>query len=214
MCAKFVCVVLVASFVCGALALPSQDNSERDLVNMINKLDNEDSVSLFGGLRIDRTETGRSFGSAKAVESFEDRAERYLETHELNLSFSGDEQDENAENVYSGRAMEESRSKRMKKMLLPLLLALKLKKAVVVKVLFTIIKFISLKALAISFLALILAGATFFKDLLAKKKDHITTAYITGSPLNAEIVHSDWNRNGQASPADLAYNHYGLAQPF
>lgn len=106
MCAKFVCVVLVASFVCGALALPSQDSSERDLVNLINKLDNEDSVPLFGGMRIDRTETGRSFGSAKAIESFEDRAERYLETHELNLSFSGDEQEENAENVYSGRAME------------------------------------------------------------------------------------------------------------
>ncbi|ALC46821.1 Osi15 [Drosophila busckii] len=214
MCAKFVCVVLVASFVCGAFALPSQDSSEKDLVNMLNKLDNEDSVSLFGGLRIDRVETGRSFGAAKAVESFEDRAERYLETHELNLSFSGEEQDENAENAYTGRAMEEPRSKRMKKMLLPLLLALKLKKAVVIKVMFTIIKFISLKALAISFLALILAGATFFKDLLAKKKDHITTAYITGSPLNAEIVHSDWNRNGQASAADLAYNHYGLAQPF
>jgi len=58
------------------------------------------------------------------------------------------------------------------------------------------------------------AGATFFKDLLAKKKEHITTAYITGSPLNADIVHSDWSRNGQAGAADLAYNHYGLAQPF
>jgi len=57
-------------------------------------------------------------------------------------------------------------------------------------------------------------GATFFKDLLAKKKEHITTAYITGSPLNADIVHSDWSRNGQAGAADLAYNHYGLAQPF
>lgn len=58
----------------------------------------------------------------------------------------------------------ESRSKRMKKMLLPLLLILKLKKAVVVKVLFTIIKFISLKALAISFLALILAGKCLVAD--------------------------------------------------
>lgn len=57
-------------------------------------------------------------------------------------------------------------------------------------------------------------GATFFKDLLGKKKEHITTAYITGSPLNAEIVHSDWNRNGQAAASDLAYNQYGLAQPF
>ncbi|XP_043655707.1 uncharacterized protein LOC122621795 [Drosophila teissieri] len=214
MCAKFVYAVLLAGLVCGSMALPSQDNTERDLVNMLNRLDGEESVALFGGLRIDRSETGRSFGASKAVESFDDRAERYLETHELNLSFSGDEQEENAENEYTGRAMDESRSKRMKKMLLPLLLALKLKKAVVVKIMFTIIKFISLKALAISFLALILAGATFFKDLLAKKKEHITTAYITGSPLNADIVHSDWSRNGQAGAADLAYNHYGLAQPF
>lgn len=106
MCAKFVCVVLLASLVCGALALPSQDSSERDLVNMLNRLDTEDSVPLFGGLRIDRSETGRSFGAGNAVESFEDRAERYLETHELNLSFSGDEQEENSENEYTGRAME------------------------------------------------------------------------------------------------------------
>ena len=211
MCSKIVCVVLVASFVCSAVALPSQDSSEKDLVNMINQVDAEPSVPLFGGLRIDRVEAGRSFGASKAVESFAERAERYLATHELNLSFSGDEE---SEDEFAGRGMEESRSKKMKKMLVPLLLALKIKKAIIVKVLFTIIKFISLKSLAISFLALILAGASFFKDLLAKKKDHITTAYITGSPLNAEIVHSDWNRNGQAAASDLAYNHYGLAQPF
>lgn len=106
MCAKFVCVALLASLVCGSLALPSQDSGERDLVNMLNRLDSEESVPLFAGLRIDRSETGRSFGAGKAVESFEDRAERYLETHELNLSFSGDEQEENAENEYTGRAME------------------------------------------------------------------------------------------------------------
>ncbi|XP_037945160.1 uncharacterized protein LOC119677750 [Teleopsis dalmanni] len=213
MCTKFVYVALIAAFVCTAAALPSQDNSEKDLVNMINRIDNEASVPLFGGLRVDRTESGRSFGAANGIESFEERAERYLQTHELNISFSGDDEEDNEEE-FNGRSMEESRKNRMKKMLVPLLLALKLKKAIVVKVLFTIIKFISLKSLAISFLALILAGATFFKDLLAKKKEHITTAYITGSPLNAEIVHSDWNRNGQAAAADLAYNHYGLAQPF
>lgn len=46
----------------------------------------------------------------------------------------------------------------MKKMLVPLLLALKLKKAVILKVLFMVIKFISLKSLAISLLALLFAG--------------------------------------------------------
>ncbi|XP_017483956.1 PREDICTED: uncharacterized protein LOC108372716 [Rhagoletis zephyria] len=217
MCSKFVCAVLVASFICSAAALPSQqqlDNSEKDIINLINRVDSTDTLPLFAGLRVERTETGRSFGaSAKSIESVDERVERYLATHELNFGLPNDE-DEETENEYAGRAMEESRSKKMKKMLLPLLLILKLKKAVLCKVAFSIIKFISLKSLAISILALILAGATFFKDLLGKKKEHITTAYITGSPLNAEIVHSDWNRNGQAAASDLAYNQYGLAQPF
>ncbi|XP_011182647.1 uncharacterized protein LOC105212403 [Zeugodacus cucurbitae] len=217
MCSKFVCAVLIASFVCSAAALPSLqqlDNSEKDVIGLINRIDSADSLPLFGGMRVERTETGRSFGaSAKGVESVDERVERYLATHELNFALPGDE-DEESENEYAGRAMEESRSKKMKKMLLPLLLILKLKKAVLCKIAFSIVKFISLKSLAISILALILAGATFFKDLLGKKKEHITTAYITGSPLNAEIVHSDWNRNGQAAASDLAYNQYGLAQPF
>lgn len=217
MCSKFVCVVLIASFVCSAAALPSLqqlDNSEKDVIGLINRVDSSDSLPLFGGLRVERSETGRSFGaSAKGVESVDERVERYLATHELNIGLPGDD-DEETENEYAGRAMEESRSKKMKKMLLPLLLILKLKKAVLCKIAFSIVKFISLKSLAISILALILAGATFFKDLLGKKKEHITTAYITGSPLNAEIVHSDWNRNGQAAASDLAYNQYGLAQPF
>ncbi|XP_013100097.1 uncharacterized protein LOC106082252 [Stomoxys calcitrans] len=209
---KIICVVFVATFVCGAVALPKQDTTEKDLVNMINKIDNEASLPLFGGMRIERSENGRAFGPAtKAVETFEERAERYLQTHQLNFSFP--DVDEEEEETSNGRAIEEPRSKKMKKMMVPLLLALKLKKAVIVKVLFMIIKFISLKSLAISLLALFFAGATFFKDLLGKKKEHITTAYITGSPA-AEIVHSDWNRNGQAAASDLAYNHYGLAQPF
>lgn len=42
-----------------------------------------------------------------------------------------------------------------------------------------------------------------------KKKDHITTAYITGHhPINAEIVHTDWHRSGQASAQELAYSGY------
>lgn len=63
------------------------------------------------------------------------------------------------------------------------------------------------------------AGATFVKDLLAKKQEHITTAYISGAnPVNAEFVHhADWNRNGQvaAGPAgaqELAYNYHTIPQ--
>ena len=104
MYSKIVCVVFVATFVCGAIALPKQDANEKDLVNMINKIDAEPSVPLFGGLRIERTETGRAFGSAKAVETFEERAERYLQSHQLNFAFP--DTDEEEEDEFNGRAME------------------------------------------------------------------------------------------------------------
>lgn len=53
------------------------------------------------------------------------------------------------------------------------------------------------------------------KDLLAKKKDHITTAYISGAPaVNAEIGLSEqWNRNG-VSAQDLAYNYHTMPQNY
>lgn len=57
-------------------------------------------------------------------------------------------------------------------------------------------------------------GSSFVKDLLAKKQEKVTTAYISAanpgaSGFNAEIV-TDWNRNGPQSAVsnDLAYNAY------
>lgn len=136
----------------------------------------------------------------------------------------------------------EARSSKVKKILLPLLLALKLKMALILPIVLKAITFISLKGLAAGTIALLfsgnvthwksqktiqtiivfmfLAGATFVKDLLAKKQEHITTAYISGAgatPVNAEFVHhhgNDWNRNGQVvnGAQDLAYNYHTLPQ--
>lgn len=120
-------------------------------------------------------------------------------------------------NIHSNRA--EARSSKVKKILLPLLLALKLKLALVLPIVLKAITLISLKGLAAGTIALLFSGATFVKDLLAKKQEHITTAYISGAgaqPVNAEFVHhhgNDWNRNGQAAAAqDLAYNYHTLPQ--
>lgn len=108
----------------------------------------------------------------------------------------------------------EARGK-LKKLLVPLLLALKFKSAVILPVVFTIIALISLKALKVGLVALLLAGSTFAKDFFAKKQEKITTAYISANPsssgINAEIV-TDWNRNG-ANGADMAYNAYNNYQP-
>ncbi|KXJ79482.1 hypothetical protein RP20_CCG000697 [Aedes albopictus] len=103
----------------------------------------------------------------------------------------------------------QARSSRLKKVFLPLLLALKLKMSVVLPILLTIIKLISLKGLIAGLLALKFSIFTFLKDLFNKKQERVTTAYITSAqPVNAEIVHQDWHRNGQASPQELAYGAY------
>lgn len=103
----------------------------------------------------------------------------------------------------------EARGK-LKKLALPLLLALKFKSAVILPVVFTLLALVSLKALKVGLVALLLAGSSFVKDLFAKKQEKVTTAYISANPqsqgFNAEIV-TDWNRNGAAA-GDLAYNGY------
>jgi hypothetical protein len=106
----------------------------------------------------------------------------------------------------------EARGK-LKKLLLPLLLALKFKTAVILPVAFTILALVSAKALKVGLIALLLAGSQFVKNFFEKKQEKITTAYITANPssqgINAEIV-TDWNRNG--AQGDLAYNGYNSYQ--
>ena len=103
---KIACVVLFAC-VCVAAALPSQDGTEKELVNMLNRVDSVESLPLFGGLRVERVQSSaRAFGAGSAVESFADRAERYLQTHELSLTYPGEEQEEEE---FAGRNMEGER---------------------------------------------------------------------------------------------------------
>lgn len=109
----------------------------------------------------------------------------------------------------------EARGK-LKKLLLPLLLALKFKSAVILPVAFTILALISVKALKVGLIALLLSASQFVKNFFEKKQEKITTAYISANPtnsgINAEIV-TDWNRNGALPGGDLAYNSYGQFQP-
>jgi hypothetical protein len=80
MFAKFI----VLSIICGGLAIA--ENSDSDLIKLINNIDNEKSLYLFGGLSVERIDYGaRSFGAVPATD-FVDRANQYLETHELSLA--------------------------------------------------------------------------------------------------------------------------------
>ncbi|XP_058811388.1 uncharacterized protein LOC131676286 [Topomyia yanbarensis] len=191
-------VVLVVAL---AATTAASTREEEQMINLIDEIDSESSFPLFGGLSLERDESadGRSF--AATGEELADRAVRYLNGHSVKFSIpAGDESE--------GRQME-ARSSRLKKVFLPLLLALKLKMSIVLPILLTIIKLISLKGLIAGLLALKFSIFTFLKDLFNKKQERVTTAYITSAqPVNAEIVHQDWHRNGQASSQELAYGAY------
>lgn len=110
MCSKFGFVVLFAVVCATATALPHQQDTEKDLVNMINRIDNEQSMYLIGGLRVERTENGRAFGGSVAGESLIDRTERYFQSHELSMDFGEEapETQEEASRAMEGRSMRES----------------------------------------------------------------------------------------------------------
>lgn len=192
----FAVVVLAVS------AAAANTKEEQQMISLINEIDNDASFPLFGGLSIERSgESGeRSFG-ASTDEDLAGRAVRFLNTHTVKFNVPATENE--------GRQMEDARSSRLKKVFLPLLLALKLKMSIVLPILLTIIKLISLKGLIAGLMALKFSIFTFLKDLFNKKQERVTTAYITSAqPVNAEIVHQDWHRNGQASPQELAYGAY------
>ncbi|XP_035778379.1 uncharacterized protein LOC118459265 [Anopheles albimanus] len=195
------CVLIVALAVVafGAVAYAESSKEEANVIQLINEIDGEERFPLFGGLTVERSSDYdvRAFGG-RSNEDLAERAVRYLSSHTLKFNVPSEE-----------NTIEEARSSRLKKMLLPLLLALKFKMAIVLPILLAIVKFISLKGLIAGLLALKFSIFTVLKDLFEKKKERVTTAYITSAqPVNAEIVHQDWNRNGQAAAHELAYGAY------
>ncbi|CRK87109.1 CLUMA_CG000856, isoform A [Clunio marinus] len=182
--------------------------SDDQVITMINKLDEEQTLPLFGGLSLEKVDNSGDISPRS--ESLTDRIIRYFQSHKVNFELS-----EARTNVGGKikpvivKKVKKARGK-LKKLMLPILLALKFKTAVILPIAFTILSLISLKALKVGLVALILAASSFVKEFFAKKQEKITTAYISANPsnsgFNAEIV-SDWNRNG-APAGDLAYNAY------
>jgi len=80
MFAKFI----VLSAICCGLA--AAETSDSDLIKLVDNIDHEKSLYLFGGLSVERVDAGaRSFGAVPATD-FVDRANQYLETHELSMA--------------------------------------------------------------------------------------------------------------------------------
>lgn len=84
MSVKLCAIAIIVAFI-GCVAcenIPSDDQ----VISMINKLDDEQSLPLFGGLSLEKVE-GTNDASARS-ESLTDRIVRYLKSHEVNFELS------------------------------------------------------------------------------------------------------------------------------
>lgn len=70
-------VALIGSAVCENI-VPSDD----EVKSMVDKLDIEDSLPLFGGLSLEKVENSEDV-SSRGVESLTNRLVRYIQTHKL-----------------------------------------------------------------------------------------------------------------------------------
>ncbi|XP_026470989.1 uncharacterized protein LOC113375265 [Ctenocephalides felis] len=156
---------------------------ENKIKEYVDNADQEGSIPLFGGLSIDKVRGVEPLPSSND-ESLVGRVQRYMQSHELKFQVPEEKK---------GRSLtEESRSSKLKKIVLPLLLGLKLKTAVILPIVLTAIALISLKGLGAGVLALLFAGATAFKDLLAAKAHSGHVTYISAP----EPHLADWSRSG------------------
>lgn len=69
------------------IAISNAEPSDREVIDMINQIDNEKSLNLFGGLSVVESENaGERSASWMSTENVVDRAVRYLNSHELKFA--------------------------------------------------------------------------------------------------------------------------------
>lgn len=77
---------LLISFTC--ICVGAEKDVENRIIKIINQLDTEKHINLFGGLSIDKISTPRSFSGESS--NLVDRISNYFETHELNFEILSD----------------------------------------------------------------------------------------------------------------------------
>ncbi|GLV32663.1 Osiris 14 [Carabus blaptoides fortunei] len=154
--------------------------AEEKVINLIDDYDTKPSVEMLDGVL-----TINKVGEELPVVNNEgalDRAVRYLSNHELKFKLPL--------NSRNGRSLlSETRSSKLKKIILPILLLLKLKAAIVIPIVLSVIALVAFKGLGAGLIALALSGATAFKSSL---EGH------SSKKVSFEVVPPHWSRAGLA----------------
>ncbi|XP_043497056.1 uncharacterized protein LOC122520833 [Polistes fuscatus] len=181
------------------------EHLEMKLTKAMDALNEKDNIDIYGNmitLQKVAAEEDSSEIKKDIVDPLVDRIERFFATRKIHINFPND----GSSADFFGRALgsknidielkslargsSEARTK-LKRMLLPILLALKLKALIVVPIIITLIAFIGFNGLQASLVALLISGAVALKGLLTPPPPP-RVSYGVVKPYD---VHEQWHRS-------------------
>ncbi|KAF7279546.1 DUF1676 domain-containing protein Osi15 [Rhynchophorus ferrugineus] len=169
--------------VCGDDTTSCSDSitcGEQQLSSYLKTLEDTPSIPVLGDTIV--LEKDQSFGDevGEGKEDIVDRSVRFLTSRSLKIKFP-------AEEARTLTADARGKKHKIRKYILPLLLVLKLKAAIILPILLSVIALVSFKGFGLSLAALAVAGTSALKNLLQPSGSKIEV-------VSAPIGH--WKRSG------------------
>ncbi|CAH1966031.1 unnamed protein product [Acanthoscelides obtectus] len=167
---------------------------EKKFVDYVDKVEASGTISNYVVLE---KVSGRDAKEEKRDEGIVQRCVRFLAEHQLKLRLPAEE----------SRGLEtEARSRKIRKLILPLLLILKLKASIIFPILLSIVAIVAFKGLGAGLTALTIAGAIGLKNL-------VETAAQGHSKVSYEIVPQvapHWSRSAMEPDVGLGMDYHTL----
>nr|XP_012228125.1 PREDICTED: uncharacterized protein LOC105675504 [Linepithema humile] len=178
---------------------------EGRLTRAMDELNRKDTIGIYGDIVTLEKIAEDGEPSEKSADPLVSRIEKFLQTRRIEINFPNDA---STAGLF-GRALgqhnidielrslthgaSEART-RLKKLILPLLLLLKVKAVIILPIVITLIGLISVKGLSVGLTALVLSGALALKSLVAPPPPP-RVSYGVVRP--HEIHHDHWHRSEQ-----------------
>ncbi|XP_054007538.1 uncharacterized protein LOC128891778 [Hylaeus anthracinus] len=179
--------------------------TETKLTRAMDELNRKESIGIYGDMvTLEKVDVDEDAETRASEDPLVSRIEKFLRTRKVQIHFPTDgstadvfgralgQKDVGVELRALTTGASEARTK-LKKILLPLLLALKLKAMIVLPIVITLIGLIGIKGLGAGLMSLLLSGAVALKALLSPPPPY--PARVSYGIVKPEIHHEQWHRS-------------------
>ncbi|XP_017891461.1 uncharacterized protein LOC108631807 [Ceratina calcarata] len=199
-------IASVAIFAIAFVAAEDARSAEIDLTKTMDDLNRKDTIQIYGDMiTLEKMHVEQEYDVGRSSEDpLVNKIEQFLRSRRIHVHLPSDgssvdmlgralgRKDVDVELRALTTGASEARTK-LKKMVLPLLLALKLKALIVLPIVITLIGLIGIKGLGAGLLSLLLSGAVALKALLTPPPPY--PARVTYGIVKPEVHHDHWHRS-------------------